>query len=136
MNRLSSQNVTIRELVDLQRRLARTRDTIEQVIGTLWIGGVLGKRLRELTDRQVGQLPSDVVAAELGISEPETTICQLATLRLFRSPVGRFTTRDKENLKQRTACPKCGNEMLLSYGIDEQDYLECALAICGYRMGA
>ncbi len=88
MNRLSSQNVTIRELVDLQRRLARTRDTIEQVIGTLWIGGVLGKRLRELTDRQVGQLLSDVVAAELGISEPETTICQLATLRLFGPRLG------------------------------------------------
>lgn len=132
----SHQDVTIRELIEFQRRFARSRDIFQQVVGTLFVAGVLQKRLLGLTDRQIGQLLFDVVDGQLAISEPEVTICQQATLRLFRSSVGRFATTDNENLKRQSICPKCGNEMLLRYGIDEPDYQECVLSACGHKIPA
>ena len=134
MHRDSNQDVTIRELIERQRRLARSRDIFEKVVVTLYRASVLGKRLAELTDREIGQLLVDVVGDRLTISGPETTICQQATLRLFRSPAGRLTTIDVENSKQRTVCPRCANDMLLVLGIDEPDYRECVLVACGLRI--
>jgi len=134
MHRDSNRDMTIRELIERQRRFARSGDIFEQVVDTLYQAGVLGKRLAELTDRQIGQLLFDVVGDRLTISGPETTICQQAMLRLFRSPAGRLTTSDVENSKQRTVCPRCGNDMLLVLGIDEPDYRECILVACGLRI--
>lgn len=134
MHRDPNQDVTIRELIECQRRLARSRNIFEQVVHTLYRARGLGKRLAELTDRQIGQLLFDVVGDRLTISGPETTICQQATLRLFRSSAGQLTTSDVENSKQRTVCPRCGNDMLLVFGIDEPDYQECVLVACGLRI--
>lgn len=133
MHRDPNRAVTIRELIECQRRLARSGNIFEQVVDTLYQARVLGKRLAELTDRQIGQLLFDVVGDRLTISGPETTICQQATLRLFRSPAGRLKTSDVEN-SQRTVCPRCGNDMLLVFGIDEPDYRECNLVACGLRI--
>ncbi|MGC2173096.1 MAG: hypothetical protein WA555_15970 [Candidatus Sulfotelmatobacter sp.] len=132
----SHQDVTIRELIEFQRRFARSRDIFEQVVGTLFVAGVLQKRLMGLTDRQIGQLLSDVVDGQLAISEPEVTICKQATVRLARSGAGQLTTRGIEHRKGRAVCPKCSNEMLLQYGIEEPDYLECVLTSCSHRIPA
>jgi hypothetical protein len=132
----SHQNVTIRELIAFQRGFARSSDIFEQVVGVLFAAGALENRLRELNDRQIGRLLSDFVGDHLNVCGPEMTICQEAALRLFRSSVEKLTTNDIENLKRRAECPNCGNEMLLTYGIDEPDYLECTLANCGYRLSA
>jgi hypothetical protein len=94
---------------------------------------MLEQRLAQLTDRQIGQLMFDVVEDQLSILRPETMICDQATRRLFRSEGGKLTTEDIDREKQRPACPKCSNEMLLHHGIDDQDFLECVLAKCGYR---
>lgn len=127
-------DVTVADLIEIQRRYALSNATFEQVVGTLFVAGVLQKRLNELDDHQIGQLLSDVVGHQLSVSGPEMTICAQATLRLFRSPAETLTSRDIENTRRRTACPMCGNEMLMSYGIDERDYLECTSLSCSYKM--
>jgi len=136
MGRDSNQDVTVRQLIESHDRFAQSRDTFEQVVGTLWVAGMLAKRLNNLTDRQIAQLLSDVVGDKMSIFGPGMTICQQATLRLFRSPVGRLVTTDIEGLKAQSICPKCGNEMLLRYGIDEPDYQECVLSACGHKIPA
>ena len=131
MHRESNREMTIRELIECQHRLARSGDIFERVVGTLYQARVLGTRLAELTDRQVGQLLTDVVGDRLTISGPETTICQHAALRLFRSPAGQLTS--VESSRQRIVCPRCGSHMLQVFGINEPDYQECTLVACGFR---
>ncbi|MFZ0885560.1 MAG: hypothetical protein WAN14_19310 [Candidatus Acidiferrales bacterium] len=123
--------MTIRELIERQRRFARSGDILERVVGTLYQASVLGKRLAELSDRQVGQLLTDIVGDRLTVSGPETTICQQATLRLFRSPAGQLTSVAS---KQPIVCPRCGSHMLQVFGIHEPDYQECILIACGLRI--
>jgi hypothetical protein len=130
----SNRDVTIRELIERQRRLARSEDIFERVVDTLCQARALGRRLAELTDRQIGQLLIDVVGDRLTISGPEITICQQAALRLIRSLVGQLTTGDVEGSKQRKVCPWCGSDMLFVVGIDETDYRECILLACGLRI--
>ncbi len=132
----TTQNLTIRELVEIHRRFTRSGVAFEQVVGTLFVAGVLEKRLKELNDRQIGQLLSDVVGDQLCVFGPEMMICQQAAMRLFRSSVRQLATREAESLKRQTTCSKCGSEMLLKYGIDESDYQECILATCRHRIPA
>jgi len=127
------QEITVCDLIEIQRMLADSENPFERLVGRLFVAGMLDIRLAQLTDHQVGQLMFDHFRNHLGILLPETTICDHATQRLFRSTNGNFTTEDIEKQRQRTACPKCGNEMLLHYGIDEPDFLECALLNCGYK---
>jgi hypothetical protein len=126
------QQPTIRSLIDIQRRLAGSGNPIGR-IGALIAAGVLGRRLAALTDPQIGQLMIDEVDPDLGIAQPEQTICRQATQRLFRSPGGMLTEEDLQKQSQRTQCPLCGNDMLLHYGIDEPDFLECVRLDCGHR---
>jgi hypothetical protein len=129
--------MTVSDLMNMQRRLAESENPFERVVGTLWAAGTLQKRLAQLSDRQIGQLLYDFVGDELpGLYTPETTICHQAALRLFRSESGSLTPEENEATKRRTTCPKCGNEMLLQYGIDEPDHLECVLVKCGNRIPA
>jgi len=120
-------------LIGMQRSLSKSEHPFEQVVGTLFLAGLLNERLARLTDQQIGQLVSDFVSNQVGILDPEMTICEHAALRLFRSSGGTFATRHTEAEGPRASCPNCGNEMLLHYGIDEPDYQECTLLHCGYR---
>jgi len=86
---------------------------------------VLDRRLGALNDRQIGQLMSEEVAPDLLVFQPELTICCQATQRLFRSEKGSFSEDDLASQQQHPPCPKCGNEMLLRYGVDEPDFYEC-----------
>src|SRR5438309_11385538 len=110
--------------------LAGYEISFERLVGTLFVAGTLDIRLAKLTDRQIGQLMFDHFRNHLGILLPETTICEHATRRLFRSAGGSLTTEEMEKQRQRPACPRCGNEMLLHYGIDEPDFLECDSLNC------
>ena len=118
------------DLIEIQRMLANAEHPFERLVGTLFVAGMLDMRLAKLTDRQIGQLMFDHFRNRLGILLPETTICDHATRRLFRSTNGNFAAEEMEKQRQRTTCPKCGNEMLLHYGIDEPDFLECVLLNC------
>jgi hypothetical protein len=82
------QKPSILRLIDIQRRLAASQSPFLRCIGTLLAAGVLGRRLADLSDKQVGQLLQDHVGRDLGIVKPESTICHQATQRLFRSEAG------------------------------------------------
>jgi hypothetical protein len=114
--------LTIRELIKKQRELVDSDSPMKRLAGALLIPAVLAERLAKLADRQVGQLLLDEVWPRLSTLGPESTICLHAADRLRGSP--------KESC---LACPKCGNEMLLRYGIDEPDFFECVLLSCGHR---
>ena len=98
-------------------------------IGRLLAAGVLDGHLDALSDRQVGQLMFDEVGNDLGIAQPEATICHQATQRLFRSGSGSL----EEEFPLQRPCPVCGNEMLMRYGIDEPDSFQCTFLPCGYK---
>jgi len=127
------QEITLCDLIEIQRMLADSDNPFERLVGVLFVAGMLDMRLAHLTDRQIGQLMFDHFRNHLGILRPETTICDHATRRLFRSTNGNFTAEEMEKQRRRPACPKCGNEMLLHYGIDEPDFLECVLLKCRHK---
>ena len=129
----SEEDVTVCALIELQRRLAHSKNAFERLVGTLLAAGLLDERLSCLTDRQIGQLMFDHFGNDIGVLQPEMTISQHATRRLFRSAGGKLTTEDIEKQWHRTGCPKCGNEMLRHYGIDERDFWECVLLKCGHK---
>jgi hypothetical protein len=116
--------VTIRELIDEQRRRLGSRNPVERFAAAMLIPAVLAERLSGLADCQVGQLLLDEVWPGLSPSAPESTICLQAADRL------------RGSLKKSPGCPKCGSEMIRHVGIDEPDFLECSLLRCGVRTQA
>jgi hypothetical protein len=114
--------LTIRELIEKQNKLAYSDNTVERLAAALLISGALAKRLHRLRDCQIGQLLEDEVWSNLNLLAPESTICIAAADRLRGSPEEKCPT-----------CPRCGNETLLHYGIDEHDFFECVLLSCGHR---
>ena len=72
-------DITVSELIEIQRSFARAEGAFECLVGTLWAAGTLERRLAQLTDRQIGQLLNDFVDDQLGLFEPEMTICHQAT---------------------------------------------------------
>jgi len=100
--------ITVCDLIEIQRMLVGSENPFERLVGTLFVAGTLDIRLAKLTDRQIGQLMFDHFRNHLGILLPETTICDHATRRLFRSTNGNFTAEEMERQRQRPACPECG----------------------------
>jgi hypothetical protein len=119
----------VSRLIDLQRRLIQSKSPFIRRLGALLGAGALDRQLSELRDKQVGQLMLDFVERDLGIVQPEATICHQATRRLFRSENGRL----EEEPPLRPPCPECESEMLFHYGIDEPDYFECVYLGCNHK---
>jgi len=119
----------VRRLIDLQRRLLQSKSPFVRRIGTLLAAGALDRHLAELSDKQIGELLRDDVGGDLGILQPEATICNQATRRLFRSELGSL----EDELPLRPPCPLCGNDMLFQHGIDEPDFFECTCLSCGHK---
>jgi hypothetical protein len=115
--------LTIRELIDEQRRRLGSGKPMERFAAAMLIPAVLAERLAGLADRQVGQLLLDEVWPGLSPLAPESTICLHAVDRLRHSPKEECPT-----------CPKCGSEVIRHIGIDEPDFLECSLLRCGFRI--
>ena len=133
MGQAPEHEITVCDLIEIQRMLADSENAFERLVGTLFVAGMLDMRLAHLTDRQIGQLMFDHFRNHLGILLPETTICDHAPRRLFRSAGRCLATEDIEQQGKRTTCPRCGNDMLLHYGIDEPDFLECVLLKCRHK---
>jgi hypothetical protein len=119
----------VRRLINLQRRLLQSKSPFVRRIGTLLAAGALDRHLAELSDKRIGELLRDDVGGDLGILQPEATICNQATLRLFRSELGSL----EDELPLRPPCPLCGNDMLFQHGIDEPDFFECTCLSCGHK---
>ena len=89
--------MTIRELIEKQKKLAYSDNPVERLAAALLISGALAKRLNRLTNSQIGELLLDEVWSRLNLLRPESTICLHAVDRLRGSPKGKCPT-----------CPKCG----------------------------
>jgi hypothetical protein len=108
---------SVRRLIELQKRLLKSQNPFVRRVGMLMVAGALDRHLDALSDRQVGQLMSDNVGRDLGIVQPEATICHQATQRLFRSENGRL----EEEPPPSTAMPgmRQRNDAALSRFIHE-----------------
>ena len=76
--------MTIRELIDEQRRCMRSPNPVERFASALLIPGELLTQLRQLRDFDLGQILDDEVCSRLNILAPELTICTEAADRLRR----------------------------------------------------
>jgi hypothetical protein len=80
--------VTIRELIEEQRRRMNSANPTERLAAALLIPNELTKRLGKLDDHEVGQLLDDEVAAKLNLFGAESTVCDAAVKRLRRRAKG------------------------------------------------
>jgi hypothetical protein len=78
-------NVTIRELIDEQRKRIRSDDPAERLAAALLIPAELSRRLRLLSDADIAQLLEGEVCGNMSILAPEATVCAEAALRLRRA---------------------------------------------------
>jgi hypothetical protein len=134
MAQASDEDFGVYALLEAQRRFANSKRLSDRFFGPMCIAGLLRKCLAKLTDRQVGQLVSDVVADELRVLSPEMEICEHAARRLFRSAGGSWAEDDKSAMDEDTPpCPACGSETTYHIGIDEPDFLLCVRADCEHK---
>ena len=130
----SDEDFDVYALLEAQRRFANSKRLSDRFFGPMCIAGLLRKCLAKLTDRQVGQLVSDVVADELRVLSPAMEICEHAARRLFRSGGGGWTEQDASVMDYATPpCPLCGSETIYQVGIDEPDFLLCMRAGCEHK---
>jgi hypothetical protein len=87
-------NLTIRQLIQLQRQRLLSSNPTERFAAALLIPSVLRKQLDKLKDRQLGKLLDEEVGAHLNVFAPESTICAAAADRL-----GRRSRREPKNRK-------------------------------------
>ena len=76
--------LTIRELIEEQRRRMNSANPAERLAAALLIPNELTKRISKLDDRDIGQLLEDEVGAKLNFFAPESTVCDEAVTRLRR----------------------------------------------------
>ncbi len=108
--------MTIRELIEEQRRRLNSGTPAEGLAAALLFPGVLAKQLTRLADRRIGQLLLDEVWPRLSPLGPESTICLQAVDRRRGSATGRCANW--------AACPRCGSEMLIHYGVGAPGFRE------------
>ena len=77
--------MTIRELMEEQRKRVRSRNPAERLAAALLIPAELSRRLRLLGNSEIAQLLDDEVCANMSILAPEATVCAEAALRLRRA---------------------------------------------------
>jgi len=124
----------VHALIEAQRRVANSKKLSDRFLGAVRLAGLLRKRLAMLTDRQIGQLVSDVVADELRVLSPEMEILEHAVRRLFRSGGGSWRDQDTSVMDDATPpCLLCGSETIYHVGIDEPDFLLCVRARCEHK---
>jgi len=76
--------LTLRELIEEQRRRVNSANPAERFAAALLIPGELTKRLDKLDDHEISQLLDDEVGAKLNVLAPESTVCAAAVTRLRR----------------------------------------------------
>jgi hypothetical protein len=77
-------NLTIRELIEEQRRRLNSSNPVERLAAALLIPSELTKRLNKLDDPAIGDLLDEEIGANLSVFGPESTVCDAAVKRLRR----------------------------------------------------
>ena len=79
--------MTIRELMEEQRRRVRSSDPAERFAAALLLPAELAKRLRTVSSFRLGELLEHEVCSNLNLLAPELTVCAEAAERLRRTPL-------------------------------------------------
>ena len=77
--------MTIRDLMEEQRKRVRSRNPAERLAAALLVPAELSRRLRLLRNSEIAQLLEDEVCGNMSILAPEATVCVEAALRLRRA---------------------------------------------------
>ena len=77
--------MTIRELMDEQRKRVRSRNRAERLAAALLIPAELSRRLRLLGNSEIAQLLDEEVCGNMSILAPEAMVCVETALRLRRA---------------------------------------------------
>jgi hypothetical protein len=77
--------MTIRELMEEQRRRVRSSDPAERFAAALLLPAELAKRLRTVSSFRLGELLEHEVCSNLNLLAPELTVCAEAAERLRRT---------------------------------------------------
>ena len=84
--------MTIRELMEEQRKRVRSCNPAERLAAALLIPAELSRRLPLLGNSEIAQLLDDEVCGNMSILAPEAMVCVEAALRLRRA-TGRTVAR-------------------------------------------
>lgn len=74
--------MTIRELMEEQRKRVRSRNPAERLAAALLIPAELTRQLRLLCDSEIAELLEEEVCGNMSLVAPEATVCVEAALRL------------------------------------------------------
>lgn len=77
--------MTIRELMEEQRKRVRSSDPAERFAAVLLLPAELAKRLRTVSSFRLGELLEHEVCSNLNLLAPELTVCAEAAERLRRT---------------------------------------------------
>ena len=108
------QETSVEGLIEEQRRLARSRKPIEQVVGSLCVAALLKERLAALPNRTISQLLSDQIWSQMNLLGPESVIVEIASERLLGSAIGIGIvpkTARVEKSETSLVCVRCGAEL-------------------------
>lgn len=83
--------MTILELIAEQRRRMRSANPAERLAASLLIPAELSRRLRLLSNLEIGQLLEDEAWSSLNLLAPESTICLVAADQLRRPSKGELS---------------------------------------------
>lgn len=95
--------MTIRELMQEQRKRVRSCNPAERLAAALLIPAELSRRLRLLGNSEIAQLLEDEVCQNMGILAPEATVCAEAALRLRRPSFQEETLCAKSESQSRSS---------------------------------
>ena len=90
------EKISAERLIEEQRRLSRSKNPCERVLGSLCIGAILKERLAALPSRTIGRLMTDYVWSDLNLLGPESVVVEVASERLI------------EKYGTSMICPECG----------------------------
>ena len=93
------EKISAERLIEEQRRLSRSKNPCERVLGSLCIGAILKERLAALPSRTIGRLMTDYVWSDLNLLGPASVIVEIASERLI------------EKYGTSLVCPECGVEL-------------------------
>ena len=79
------EEVSVDGLIKAQRRLARSKNLFERVVGSLCIGAILKEQLIGVPNSTISRLLTDYVWSDLNLLGPEIVIVEIAGERLLHS---------------------------------------------------
>lgn len=92
------EEISVDVLIEEQRKLARSKNPFERVVGSLCIGAILKKQLVGLPNSAISQLMTDHIWSQMNLLGPESVIVEIASERLLHSsPVLVKNTKENHN---------------------------------------